>query len=74
MQLILLLLLIFFNNRLCLHTVFFGLIERELAQFMEHWNSHTIRASRNGECLGGRPDDLYDMPSHYGMKLQLLLK
>ena len=56
-----------FINRKCLHTVFYALIERELAEFMAHWNSHVMRASRNGECLGGIPNDLYDMPSYYGM-------
>ena len=46
--------------------VFTPLLEQELRQFKAHWNSHRIRESRHADCPGGIPDDLYDMPVHYG--------
>ena len=34
---------------------------------MDYWNSHTIRRNRNFDSPSGRPCDMYDMPSIYGM-------
>ncbi len=47
------------------------LIQRELDEFRKHWNSHHITASR-GDCLGGIPDDLYEMPHHHGRRIQYI--
>ena len=41
-------------------------IERELAEFAEHWNTHMIRSNKKASCPSGIPDDLYDMPLLYG--------
>ena len=30
------------------------------------WNNHCIRNSRKAECLGGKPDVLYNTLSHSG--------
>ena len=46
--------------------MFFPILERELNEFVHYWNTHRIRSSRHGNCIGGVPDDLYDMPEHYG--------
>ena len=41
-------------------------IRKDLQEFVEYWNSHTIRPTSGASCPSGRPDDLYDMPSVYG--------
>lgn len=46
--------------------VFLPIVERELREFVQYWNTHRIRPSRNGNCIGGIPEDLFDMPLHYG--------
>ena len=51
-----------------LAVVFLPLIEKELGEFVHYWNTHCIRQS-NGNCVGGIPDDIYDMPQHYGKQL-----
>ena len=53
--------------RQCLALVFVPLLERELKEFVRYWNTHYIRPSRHGDCLGGIPNDLYQMPLYYGM-------
>ena len=49
--------------------MFLPVIERELTEYMHHWNSHLIRSSKCGNCLGGIPNDLFSMPSFYGEKM-----
>lgn len=56
------------NNRKCLAVVFTPLIKRELDEFVSLWNEHKIRQS-TGDCLGGIPNDMYQMPQHYGILL-----
>lgn len=41
------------------------LIQLEISEFVQSWNVHPIRQSR-GDCIGGIPEDLYDMPENYG--------
>ena len=38
-----------------------------MEDFVNQWNSHSIRPTRYSACPGGIPDDLYDMPEQYGM-------
>lgn len=52
--------------RKCLAIIFFPLIEEQLRDFQVFWNTHRIRKSHK-DCIGGIPNDLYDMPKHYGM-------
>ena len=52
--------------RNCLAVVFLPILERELSEFVTHWNTHKIRPSKHGDCLGGIPNDLFEMPLHYG--------
>ena len=33
---------------------------------MQFWNSHYVRSCRQGDCMGGVPNDLFDMPTYYG--------
>lgn len=52
-------------HRQCLSVVFHRFIESGLNEFRHYWNTHCIRESHS-DCIGGIPDDLYDMPLHYG--------
>lgn len=52
--------------RKCLNIVFMPLLETELQQFMDHWNTHCIRRNRLATCPCGIPKDMYDMPQHFG--------
>ena len=42
--------------RLC----FMNVLQNELNETHQMWNSHSIRTVRNSECPGGRPDVLYN--------------
>lgn len=55
-----------FQPRKCLAIVFLPVLERELREFMIHWNTHRMRHNRLANCPGGVPEDLFDMPMHYG--------
>ena len=48
-----------------LAVVFLPLIEHELCEYVAYWNSHKIRSSGQGDCLGGIINDLFDMPVFY---------
>ena len=54
-------------SRQCIAFVFAKLIQKELDDFLRHWNSHVIRPSQNTESPGGYPDDLYDVPELFDM-------
>ena len=45
---------------------FLPVLKKELEEFVELWNSHTIRRTRLAASPCGRPDDLYDMPMRFG--------
>ena len=53
--------------RKCLAVVFKSLLQNDLNEFVLYWNSHKIRESKHFNCIGGIPNDLYDMPGYYGM-------
>ena len=55
------------TRRKCLALDFVPILERELNEFVQHWNSHHIRPSRKGNCIVEIPNDLYQMPIHYGL-------
>lgn len=44
------------------------LLQHEVDEFVEQWNTHRIRQS-GSDCIGGIPDDLYDMPCTYGQHI-----
>jgi hypothetical protein len=54
-------------HKYCLTYVTLHLIESELNEFMEEWNTHKIRANSRSRLPSGIPNDLYDMPSTYGV-------
>ena len=43
------------------------LVEAELNDFVQHWNTHCMRANRLTGTPSATPSDLYDMPSSYSM-------
>ena len=50
----------------CLAYVLVSVLQRELEEFKELWNTHTIRYNRRIEAPHGIPNDLYTMPSESG--------
>ncbi len=44
----------------------------ELQDFVQWWNSHTIRKNRNANVLSGVPNELYELPGLHGMTLECL--
>lgn len=61
-------LLILVQKILCRWTLAYTIcdvLQAELDDFVQNWNSHPIRQSR-ADCIGGVPEDLYDMPQIYG--------
>ena len=47
------------------------LIEDELEKFVEHWNTHVMRANRLTGSPSAIPNDLYEMPNTYGTSLMI---
>lgn len=57
----------------CIWYTFSRLIQQELDELMEHWNTHRIRKSRHN-TVSGRPDAIFFNPDSYGgndMKVQV---
>ena len=53
--------------RKCMAFVFLPVLSKELQDYVALWNSHHIRHMQSAACRSGRPDDIYDMPQHFGM-------
>lgn len=56
-----------FMDRYTLALIFGHLLRKDMDGFVDYWNSHPIRRNRNVASPSGRPCDIYDMPSLYGM-------
>lgn len=41
-------------------------MKTDIEEFVEFWNSHSIRCNKLAACPAGRPDDLYEMPELFG--------
>ena len=54
----------------CLWFSFSGLIQKELHEVCQHWNSRYIRKSRHN-TVAGRPDELYYLPECVDAENQL---
>ena len=60
----------------CIWYTFSGLIQQELDDILEHWNTHRIRKSRHN-TVAGRPDVIFFDPESYGgsdMKVQVEIR
>lgn len=53
-------------HREALKFCFIPVIQRELDNFTNEWNSHYIRDSRLAETAGGIPDILFYCPEQFG--------
>ena len=52
----------------CLWFCFSEVLQKELDEIKEHWNTHFIRKSHH-DTISGRPDSLYYLPQlHGGMR------
>ena len=54
----------------CLWFSFSKIVQRELDEVREHWNSHHIRKSRH-DTVAGRPDELFYLPECVDAENQL---
>lgn len=52
-------------NRQLLYYCFNTVIQSELDDIVEHWNTHYIRKSRH-DCIAGRPDSIFYLPERFG--------
>ena len=50
----------------CITFCFLPILQRELNDTVVLWNNHYIRATKNGECIPGRPAVLYYTPTTSG--------
>ena len=49
----------------CLWFCFAPLLQQDLDEIVDHWNTHLIRKSRH-DTISGRPDSLYYLTEHHG--------
>ena len=52
-------------NKECLWYSFSAILQKDLDDVKEHWNTHVIRKSRFNS-VAGRPDSIYYLPESYG--------
>ena len=45
---------------------YLSILETELNEFVNIWNTHRIRSVRNSECPAGRPNVIYYAPERFG--------
>ena len=50
----------------CIRFWFLPILQGELNDTVVLWRNHYIRATKNGECIPGRPDVLYYTPATSG--------
>ena len=55
----------------CLWFCFAPLLQEDIEQLKEHWNTHYIRKSRH-DTVSGRPDSLYYLPEIHGGAINLI--
>ncbi|XP_034562257.1 uncharacterized protein LOC117828944 [Notolabrus celidotus] len=57
------------HEHLCLlRFCFMGILQADLDECVQLWNSHRIRPSRHALCPGGIPDELYSLPHRFGSR------
>ena len=54
--------LIILYYRRCLLLCISRIVQTELDDFVEYWNTHKLRKNSHADCPQGIPNDLYDMP------------
>ena len=53
-------------HRYTLAFVFVPLLQKDLKEFVEDWNTHPIRCNKQSDSPSGRPEDMYSLPVIYG--------
>jgi len=56
------------NCKTLLNFCFSIVIQQELQNFVEQWNNHRIRPSRDTICAAGKPNELYYLPENFGKR------
>ena len=56
----------FSYNRHCLAYVYAGMIEQDIKELSDLWNTHRLRCNRLSKCPDGIPDDLFRLPQLQG--------
>ncbi|MEQ2245180.1 hypothetical protein ILYODFUR_024921 [Ilyodon furcidens] len=41
---------------------FLGVLQKELDEYKQLWNTHTIRPVRQSKCPSGKPEAMYHLP------------
>ena len=52
--------------RYCLLFIFGPLIEADIKDFVQDWNTYSIHSNNNTASPCGRPDDMYQVPEMFG--------
>lgn len=54
------------HEHICLvRFVFLGVLQRDLDECRERWNTHTIRPVKQSRCPSGKPDAMYNLPHRF---------
>ncbi|XP_034068653.1 uncharacterized protein LOC117544015 isoform X1 [Gymnodraco acuticeps] len=54
------------EHKCLLRYVFLGILQKDLDEYRQLWNNHTIRPVRLSQCPSGKPDAMYHLPHRFG--------
>nr|XP_023008579.1 uncharacterized protein LOC106674987 [Maylandia zebra] len=54
------------EHKCLLRYVFLNVLQKELDEYRDLWNTHTIRPVRQSCCPSGKPEAMYHLPHRYG--------
>nr|XP_055023173.1 uncharacterized protein LOC129413507 isoform X1 [Misgurnus anguillicaudatus] len=57
------------EHKCLLRYVFLGVLQKELDEYRELWNNHTIRPVRQSRCPSGKPEAMYHLPHRFVFNL-----
>ena len=60
----------FIHHRDCIRFAFMEVLQEELDEITQSWNTHLLQRRRGG--ISGIPDELYNIPDLYGRLLHFL--
>ncbi|KAL2095580.1 hypothetical protein ACEWY4_007728 [Coilia grayii] len=53
------------EHKCLLQYCFLDVLQKDLDQYKQLWNSHTIRPSRQSQCPSGKPEAMYHVPHRF---------
>nr|XP_055036971.1 uncharacterized protein LOC129424369 [Misgurnus anguillicaudatus] len=56
------------EHKCLLRYVFLGVLQKELDEYRELWNNHTIRPVRQSRCPSGKPEAMYHLPHRFNAR------